>query len=149
MRFRTAVQSTTEIALHFQRQLNALSRAHQNSIRPSDPRRITGSVDIDAALRLVYPRGNRWDYAIGYRITSRDDKAFFVEFHKAIVDEVDRVIQKKEWLENWMNGKPVASLQQKKFVWVASGGVNIPQGSPQRRSLNAKGLTLVRRLKLK
>ena len=148
MRFRTAVQSTNEIAPYFQNQLNALSNAHQNSIFPSNPKRITGSVNIDAALQLTYPNDNRWDYAIGYRISSQDDKAFFVEFHRAKVDEVLRVLQKKQWLENWMYGKPVANLQQKKFVWVSAGGIQIPPNSPQRRDLNIHGLQLVRRLTL-
>jgi hypothetical protein len=148
MKFRTAVNCTDEIAPCFQNGLNALSSAHRNSITTTNPRRITGSVNIDNALQTAYPNANRWDYAIGYYISHQDDKVFFVEFHKAIVDEVSRVLKKKQWLENWMRGKPLDNLQQRRFVWVSTGGIKIPPNSPSRRILNKHGLILVTWFKL-
>ena len=148
MKFIAAVNSTSELAPHLQTRLNALSNAHQNCIIAANLRLVTGSVDIDGALKSAYPNDNRWDYAIGYRISNQDDKAFFVEFHKANVDEVDRVIKKKQWIENWMRGKPVDNLLDRRFVWVSTGGIKIPQNSPQRRIINSYGLQLVPHLKL-
>jgi hypothetical protein len=148
MRFRVAVSSTHELAAHIRNRLDALSNAHQNSIIAANPRKITGSVNIDVALQLAYPNAHRWDYAIGYRISNRNDKAFFVEFHKAKVDEVDRVIKKKQWLVTWMRGKQIDNLLQKIFVWVSAGGIHIPPNSPHTRILSIHGLRLVRRLNL-
>jgi hypothetical protein len=148
MKFRTAVECTDGIAAYLKNGLNALSNAHQNSIIAPKPKRITGSVNIDAALQSAYPHGNRWDYAIGYYISNQDDKAFFVEFHKATVDEVSRVLLKKQWLESWMRGKRLDNLQPKRFVWVSAGGIKIPKNSYHRRNINKHGLQLVRRLNL-
>lgn len=149
MKFRKAVERTAEIAHHFQNRLEALATAHRSSIFASEPKRVTGSVNLDTALQPLYPNATRWDYVIGYRINSKNDKAFFVEFHKAFSDEVPRVLRKKEWLEGWMNGKAIDQLQDREFVWVSAGGVNIPPNAPSRRVLNSNGIRLVRRLKLK
>lgn len=148
MKFKTAVKRTAEIAPYLKSQLTALISAHKNSIILSIPRRITGSVNIDAALQSAYPNANRWDYAIGYYLSHQDDKVFFVEFHKANVKEVSLVLKKKQWLERWMDGKPINNLRQREFVWVSAGGINIPLNSPQIRNLNTNGIQLVRRLKL-
>ena len=148
MKFKTAVECTNEIANFFKTGLDALSKAHKNSIIVTYHKKITGSVNIDAALQSAYPNENRWDYAIGYRISKQDDKVFFAEFHRAIVSEVEIVLKKKEWLVNWMKGKPLDDLRQKKFVWVSAGGKNIPTNSPQMRNLNTNGIQLVRRLRL-
>jgi hypothetical protein len=148
MKFNIAVSNTPELAPHLLNRLDALSSAHQNSIVVANLKRITGSVDIDAALQSAYPHDNRWDYAIGYHISNQDDKAFFVEFHRAKVDEVDRVLKKKKWLEIWMHGKSVDNLSNRRFVWVSAGGINIPPNSSYQRNLNNHGIQLVRRLKL-
>jgi hypothetical protein len=148
MKFNAAVIGTPELSLHLQIQLNALSKAHQNSIIVNNLKKITGSLNIDVALQSSNPHDNRWDYAIGYLINSNEDKGFFVEFHKAIVDEVNIVIKKKQWLVTWMRGKQIDNLLQKVFVWVSSGGINIPENSPQRRIINMNGILLRRRLNL-
>ncbi len=149
MKFKTAVQGTLEIATHFRVGLRSLSKAHRSSINARDPRRIAGSVNIDAALRATYPNANRWDYAIGYRISNKNDKAFFVEFHRAKVSEIQLVLRKKGWLESWMTGQPLNEVQRGRFVWVSAGGINILPNSPQRRVLDKNGIQLVRRLKLR
>ena len=149
MKFEIAVEGTAEIAPHLRRRLDALSRADRSSIKASELRRVTGSVDIDVALRLMYPNANRWDYAIGYRISNQDDMAYFVEVHKATVAEVPRVVKKKQWLEGWMQDKPLGDLSHRRFVWVSAGPIKIPPTSPQRRELNKHGLQLVPWLKLR
>jgi hypothetical protein len=148
MKFNAAVIGTPELAAHLQTRLNAISKAHQNSIIVKNLKKITGSVNIDLALQSANPHDNRWDYAIGYHINSQEDKAFFVEFHKAIIDEVNIVISKKQWLVNWMSGKQIDNLLQKVFVWVSSGGINIPDNSPHRRIINLNGILLRRRVNL-
>ena len=148
MKFKAAIIGTPELAPHLQAQLDAVSKAQQNSIIVKNRKKITGSVNIDVALQSSNPHDNRWDYAIGYRINSQEDKAFFVEFHKAIVDEVNLVIKKKQWLVNWMRGKQIDNLLQKVFVWVSSGGNNIPENSQHRRIININGIILRRRIDL-
>jgi hypothetical protein len=148
MKFKTAIKRTVEIAPYLRNRLDALTSAHQSSIHTTNPNRITGSVDIDAALQSAYPNDNRWDYAIGCYISNQEDKVFFVEFHRAIVEEVLLVLKKKQWLERWMYDKPINNLRKRKFIWVSAGGINIPSNSPQIRNLNTHGIQLVRRLKL-
>lgn len=148
MKFRKAVAGTAEIADDLHDGLDALSKAHKSSIIAPDAKRVTGSVDIDTALQPTYPNATRWDYAIGYRINNKDDKAFFVEYHRAKADEVPRVLRKKQWLEDWMRGKAIDRLHPRRFVWVSAGGIKIPRNAPQWRRLHAHGLRLVRRLKL-
>ena len=148
MKFRTAVENTNEIANFLNTGLDALSKAHKNSIIVSYHNKITGSVNIDDALLSAYPNENRWDYAIGYRISKQEDKVFFAEFHRAIVSEVELVLKKKEWLMSWMCGKPLDNLRQRRFVWVSAGGIKIPQNSPQWRNIINHGIRLVRRLTL-
>lgn len=149
MRFHDAVQGTSEIAAGLKAGLQAVTSAHRSSISAGETRRITGSVDIDAALEPLEPHANRWDYAIGYRITSRQDKVFFVEFHRAKSSEVSKVLAKKQWLEEWMCGKPVDRLRPRQFVWLSAGGISIPPNAPQRRRLSAHGIVLQRRLQLR
>lgn len=149
MKFRRAVENTEEIRHYLLNQLDALSKAHKSSVTPSDPKRVTGSVDLDAALQPLFPNATRWDYAIGYRLTARDDKAFFVEFHRAFDDQVKRVIEKKHWLESWMDGKALDELREREFVWVSAGGIHIPGNAPSRRELDENAIRLERRLTLK
>jgi len=70
MKFKAAIIGTPELAPHLQAQLDAVSKAQQNSIIVKNRKKITGSVNIDVALQSSNPHDNRWDYAIGYRINS-------------------------------------------------------------------------------
>jgi mRNA-degrading endonuclease RelE of RelBE toxin-antitoxin system len=148
MKFRKAVEQTAEIADHLRTGLEALDKSHRDRVEATYPKRLEGSVNIDAALQPAYPNATRWDYAIGYRLNSQKDKVFFVEFHKAEVTEVSRVLQKKAWLDSWMRGQPMDQLRDRKYVWLSAGGIKIPRNAPQRRELNMHGLRLERRLRL-
>lgn len=149
MKFRTAVEDTDEIAAGFYNRLDALTTAHKNRISASEPRRLEGSVNIEAALRPTHQNDNLWDYAIGYRVSSKIDEIYYVEFHPARVDEVEGVIKKLQWLEGWIFGKPIGDMQKKIFVWVKVGGNRIPGNSRYMREINDKGLRLVPRLELR
>jgi hypothetical protein len=148
MKFSDAVKDTEELATHLKAGLKAIGRDYRKRIDAPDSRRIAGSVDIDEALKKQYPNANRWDYAIGYKSNGEDDKAYFVEFHKATVDEVDRVVKKKLWIAHWMNDKPLGRLSSIVFVWVSAGRIKIPSNAPERRILYKHGLRLVPMLKL-
>jgi len=149
MKFRKAVERTADIADHLRNGLDALSKAHQDSVNACDPKRIEGSVNIDAALQPTQPNATRWDYAIGYRLNSHEDKAFFAEYHRAQVDQVERVLSKKQWLDDWMSGTPLDQIPDRQYLWVSAGPIRIPPNAPQRRMLSACGVRLVRRLKLR
>jgi len=148
MKFRTAVESTDEIAPYLRSQLDALDNAHRNRIQAQRPSRIAGSVALDSALQPAYPNAHRWDYAVGYRLNNQEDRAYFIEVHRAEVGEVSRVLKKKQWLQCWMQGKAVDDVRPREFVWLSAGSIRIPPNSPHRRHLNAQGLKLVRTLRL-
>ncbi|MEW6754145.1 MAG: hypothetical protein AB1505_24665 [Candidatus Latescibacterota bacterium] len=148
MRFRTAVQATPELRAHLKPALEALGAAAQSGVHVPEQGRLSGSVDIDAALRGQLQNEPRWDYAIGYRTGRRDDRVYYVEQHKAEATEVGRVLGKKQWLERWLATTPLDGVRPRDFVWLSAGGVRIPANSPAARLLSLHGVTLLRRLVL-
>ena len=48
--------------------LRALRGPHRTSVAPADPRRLTGSVDMEACLGRVaaYEGHAKWDYGVGF-----------------------------------------------------------------------------------
>lgn len=48
--------------------LGALRKAHRSAISPNDPRRLTGSIDLEACLAHVpaYADSAKWDYGVGF-----------------------------------------------------------------------------------
>jgi hypothetical protein len=95
--FLDAVESTPEICASYKNGLQALKRSDTGKVTASDTRKIDGSVDIDAAVKTLYPDANRWDYAIGY-----DSKVCYVEVHPAYTSEIDIMLKKLSWLKGWL-----------------------------------------------
>jgi len=83
---------------------------------------VTGSADLDEALKPRCPQDPRWDYGIGFEHQGRE-VAIWVEVHSAgNAEDVRAVIEKAEWLKAQL--ARVTQLQQmtrRPFVWVASG----------------------------
>lgn len=105
------------------------------------PRRLSGSLDLDAALAKEMPNEPRWDYAIGLT-ENTSDYIEWVEIHPAAsTSEVNTVLKKYLWLKNWLNNSaPSLKEISRKYVWVPTGRVVFSQGSPQRKRLASKGL---------
>ncbi|RMD68020.1 MAG: hypothetical protein D6819_10380 [Gammaproteobacteria bacterium] len=116
---------------------------HASKIRPQDPRRLTGSVDLDRALARTHPNAPRWDYGIGYDLGHRE-AAYWIEVHPANTSNVREVIQKLIWLKGFLQqNAPLWHLTQNAgnpYRWIASGKVNISRNTPQFRQLSQSGL---------
>ena len=119
--------------------LKALSRRERGKITVENPqksRHLEGSVKLDGCLN-----GARWDYLVGY-----DGKVFFAEIHPAHTGEVSTVLGKLTWLKNWQAHTPFAG--ERRYFWVATGGVHILKRSREWRLLAQRGLKVVAVLKL-
>ena len=135
-----AVVQTSDVTGHFMKGIQAVKKEYHAKIQVSNPRNLTGSVDIDTATSLLYPDANRWDYAIEY-----NSETFFVEFHPASTSNVEEMIRKISWLDWWLREKApsIGALKSKKgnaYHWVATGSINILNGSRQYRQLAERGL---------
>lgn len=127
----------------------ALEQRHRNKVDCTDPRRLSGSINLDEALAKEpgYANQPRWDYGLGHRSESGRETAVWVEVHSATTGEVSKVLRKLEWLRDWLNAeaeqlnKLTMAANAPRFVWVASGGIQIPPNSPQFRRLRASALS--------
>ncbi len=146
--FRKAVEATLDISKGYMTGLKALGE-YSGAICAKQPRGLEGSVDIDACTRDLYPEDPRWDYAVGYQ-----GKVYYVEVHPACTSQVKKMLEKKEWLKEWLAEKapqlddiPKANPP---FYWVATdAGVNILRGSKEYRKLALANLLPRRKLEIK
>ena len=133
----------------------ALSRSYRTRVTCVDPRRLTGSIDLDSTLAGEREHSNepRWDYGIGYKPTRAAERAIWIEVHSASTKNVGEVIGKLTWLRTWLRdvaphlkSLTVADVRVPPFVWIATGGVRIPRNSPQARRLSTEGLSMPRKV---
>ncbi len=136
--------------------LEALGR-YRSRISCSDGRRLTGSLDLDGALARHpgHARSPRWDYGLGYKPPKGGERAIWIEVHKAETGEVSVVLNKLQWLRDWLAGEApgLRRLTDRgppadRYVWIATGKIRIPSNARQRRRLNQAGLKLRQRLDL-
>ena len=135
----------------------ALENRHRNRVSCTDPRRLTGSIDLDSALGKApgYANAPRWDYGLGYKPARGREQAVWVEVHAATTSEVRAVLNKLRWLRDWLNAE-AGQLRQltnladggRRYVWIASGGDSINRNSRQFRTLSKSGIRLMSRLRL-
>lgn len=127
----------------------ALERRHRDHVTCGDPRRLTGSIYLDAILAREpdHAQEPRWDYGLGYKPARGSEQAVWIEVHSATTREVSAVLRKLQWLCDWMTNDARQlrrltnrSSPDERFVWIASGGVNIPPNSPQFRRLRQSAI---------
>lgn len=143
--FKDAIDSTPNLKGGFRMGLQALG-ANSQYIKADNTRMIEGSVDIDQCTLHLYPTAPRWDYAISYA-----GKVYFVEVHPAATSNVKELIQKNNWLKNWLNREATTlkSLPTNRCTyWIASGKVSILPNSPQSRQLAQSKIKLLSVLSL-
>lgn len=141
MTFQDAVRRTPSIREHYRAGLGALKERDRKRVYCPKSRHLSGSVDLDVALREVFPRHARWDYAIGVSVKGRAHQVTWLEVHPASSLHVDEVLDKLRWLREWMRADAqVLSRLQARFVWLASGSVAFASNSPQRRKIAQQGL---------
>lgn len=137
--FEKAVRSVAPLAQAYRKGLQAIRNRDLQRITSRRQERLTGSVDLDAALRPSLPNANRWDYGIGVKGSS--EHVVWVEVHPASSNHVQDVIDKASWLRGWLvKDAPSLAKLPRQLVWVASGTVALTAGSPQRRRLAQEGI---------
>src|SRR5260370_30357182 len=122
--------------------LGALRREDKPHIAAEDTRLLTGSADVDAALRAQQPHAHRWDFAIAYRHSNRQrDCVYWVEMHTAIDKEVKVVLDKLHWLRAWLaaDGKLLSQFERD-FVWISSGATSFTSTAPKVKLIAQYGL---------
>jgi hypothetical protein len=141
--FEKNIKACKALAPHFKPGLQALKNADKQHLHVQHPRRLTGSVDVDAALETDLASEPRWDYAIGYG-GSEDETVHWVEVHPATDGQVRAVLAKLDWLRSWLkrHAAPLGAMKCR-YIWVSSGTTAISPNAPARRMLAQKGLLLV------
>ena len=139
MSFRQAVEATPNLGQELRPGLQALG-AYSGRVRCRDPRKLKGSVDIDAALQATDPNGHRWDYAVGHS-ESGSDKVYWIEVHPASDHGVTELLAKVAWLNVWLrgDGRRLKDLT-KAYVWISSGSTSFTKTSPAARKLAQQGV---------
>lgn len=135
----------------------ALRGEHRDLVDCDDPRRFTGSINLEEALaQSTMALGNPWDYGVGFRERSGQETAIWIEVHPAYTSEVSAVLRKLQWLRAWLEKEAPAlnvlssGRPDGHFFWLSTAtGVHITPGSPQARRLRQAGLPMPqRRLRL-
>lgn len=128
--------------------LQALRAHDRRRVRCANPRRLTGSIDLEATLAAGLPNDHLWDYGIGYR-GARAETAVWVEVHPASSSHVTDAIKKAIWLKNWLraNAADLLSITRASdgYVWLATGGVSLQRGSQQAHQLAMAGVSFPRK----
>ncbi len=155
MSFRDAVKDASPpVNGAYREGIQALEHRHRRHVTCGDPRRLSGSVDLDEALAREpeHASAPRWDYGIGYKPENGPEQVMWIGVHSATTREVSAVLRKLRWLRKWLKSDAErllrmtnATAKDRRYVWIASAGVRIPENSPQARQLNASGIGKVLR----
>lgn len=147
MPFKEEVARTPGIETAYRKGLQALSEADRNRLSVEEPKSITGSVDIDSALRSFFPQEPRWDYVVAVSIGKRQVRLEWIEVHPATTTaNIEEVYAKHDWLRRWLNGDGrKLDCFSRNFVWISTGKTTFHAGAPQLRRLAARGLRLAGR----
>ena len=155
MSFQTAVEDApAPVNGAYRSGLQALEGRHRSLVTCEATRRLTGSIFLDSVLAQDPNHANqpRWDYGLGYMPENGAEQAVWVEVHTATTREATPVLDKLQWLKNWLNSNADQLLRMTnegdkkfRFVWIASGRVNIPPHTPQAKKLAMSKIGKVRR----
>jgi hypothetical protein len=142
MNFQDAVGTIEALKNAWCAGLQALRAEDKTHIEAEDPRKLTGSVDVDTAYQKLMPQSNRWDFGIAFQHSNREKEVvYWVELHTASDSQVKVVIKKAQWLLDWLKGQgsPLAGFE-KEIIWVSSGATTFTRSSPQRKLMAQAGL---------
>ena len=149
MEFKPAIENgAAAIRTSYKVGLTALGN-NSKRVSSEDPRRFTGSIDLDAALQSTQPTSPRWDYGIGYVAVSTKEVAIWIEVHPAETSEIVTMIQKLQWLKMFLNDPENGRLKAltlaaateslTPFQWLASKGVDLRPTTKQEKMLRMAG----------
>lgn len=149
MAFKQAVENTPGLERAYRSGLQAIRNRDHSHVSCRNPRTITGSVNLDSALARTLPNEPVWDYGVGLKPPSKEEKVVWIEVHPASSHHVDEVLAKLRWLKTWLRAHaPQLRAFPPEFVWIASGSVALPATSRQSRMVASAGLRFVARLAL-
>lgn len=133
--------------------LRALRRPHRARVAPADPRRLTGSVNLEACLARVaaFEGHATWDYGVGFLAPDGSTRcAVWIEVHNATPGDVRSMVAKLQTLRRWLDsdGRPLAAptdaarrtLGRTPFRWIAVGPTSVPASSRAFRAAAEAGL---------
>lgn len=143
-KFKTAVNTTPNLNSTWQPGLEALRAVDRPHIKAADTRMLLGSVDIDKAHLKIkkHADANRWDFAIGYKHSNRQEAViYWVEIHTGSDIEFKVMLKKFDWLMVWLRGDGRALGEfEREFVWVASDATKFTDTAKQKKIMAQKGL---------
>jgi len=143
MTFQEAVLNCLLLRSFYKSGLQALGN-HSQCISCGHTRSLTGSVDLDRAMKNHFSESPRWDYGIGFRPPNGKEVALWIEIHPASSTHVDEVLRKLNWLRDWLdkNATALKSLTRGGgYYWIAADGrIAITRDSPQAKRLARHGL---------
>lgn len=140
--------------------LGALRRQHRSHIKAHTPRRLTGSIDLDATLATdpEHVGAPRWDYGIGFRTPTEECScAVWVEVHPANPGAVNEVIRKAAWLQAWLSAHATidhltcngaAATSSSALFWVPTGTDSVSYSTASARKLANSGIVKRRQVVL-
>lgn len=142
MTFKDAVRKTPGFEGAWRSGLQALHGTDRQHVEADDAQRLSGSVNVDAALTQSHPNDPRWDYAVGHRPTNRKEEVvYWIEIHPASNGDIKVVLAKLIWLRSWVRkSAPHLQAMKKVFVWVSSGKTSFTLSSPQQKQFALLGL---------
>lgn len=142
MSFRDDVETVNGLGGAYRAGIQALTTADQRRLTVHRPRRLTGSVHIDAALVAHDPQGARWDYVVAHRGDSRSEFLHWIEVHPATSSaNIDEVFAKLNWLIGWLRSDAARlAVHARRFVWVSTGSTGFRAGSPQSKRIANRGV---------
>jgi hypothetical protein len=142
MKFKRAVELTPGVKACYRPGLQALSKNDAKRISCENPRQLTGSINVDHALQSAQPQANRWDYGIGLQ-RGENETAVWVEVHPASSASISDMLNKLEWLKNWLRSEApeLRKLTGDGFYWVSTEGpIAITPNSTYAKQLASVGL---------
>lgn len=142
-----AVEETPDVKGHCKVGLAAL-KGNSDKVKASDTRKLFSSIDIDSAVKAIYPNESRWDYAIEY-----GNEVYFLEVHPGSTSNIVEVLKKLSWLKNWLTTSApkinaLKATSRSPYYWTYTNNFRVLKSSRQYRAVLQAGLVLVKTMKL-
>ena len=122
--------------------LGAIAAPHRGCFADDIRTSFGDSLDIDTELKPQYPQANRRDYLLGHDPTRQ---LIAVETHSARNDQVRRVIDKREAALTQLRDHLRDGARVSRWLWVASGRVDLHPLEPATLRLAQNGIKFVGR----
>ncbi|MCG8556852.1 MAG: hypothetical protein MJD61_16445 [Proteobacteria bacterium] len=137
---RQALRSESSLQTDVNDGIGAVRKAYRTHLAKDTRAMFGDSLDLDSALQRAHPGQSRWDYLLGH---SPSQQVLGLEPHSAKEDQVSTVIRKRRAAKQQLashlkNGKRVT-----RWLWVASGKVQLADTERARRRLDENGIEFV------